>query len=68
MNDRAYNIVIYVVLAVWVMNFLAGLFQLNGYTPDREIHAIFSGIVGVAFVAKNVEVKRKSGSDQNDHQ
>lgn len=53
LSDRAANIVIGVVTAVWVANIAAGMVKLNGYQPSEVINGIFLTIVGGAFVARS---------------
>lgn len=57
-SDRAANVIIGVVTAVWAGNIVAGMVQLNGYQPSEAINGIFLTIVGGAFVLRS---KAKDG-------
>ena len=41
--------IIYVVTAVWALNFLVGIIPWFDYKPDQAINAIFMAIVGGLF-------------------
>jgi hypothetical protein len=41
--------IIYVVTAVWALNFIVGLVPQFDYKPDQAINAIFMAIVGGLF-------------------
>jgi hypothetical protein len=60
-SDRAATIVIYVVLAIWAGNILAGIAHINGYVSSESINGIFMGTVGLAFVARS---KKRNGGDE----
>lgn len=53
LSDRAANIIIGVVTAVWAGNILAGMLQVNGYQPSEAVNGIFLTIVGGAFVLRS---------------
>lgn len=61
MNDRAATIVIYVVLAIWAGNIIAGIAELNGYQSSESVNGIFMGTVGLAFVARS---KKRNDGDE----
>lgn len=63
MSDRTANIVIGVVLTVWAVNVVAGIFQLNGYSSSEGLNAVFTGTVGLAFMAR---AKAKDKRDDTD--
>lgn len=49
MSDKARNIIVGVVTAVWAVNFGAGLIPQLAYEPDQAINGIFMTIVGSIF-------------------
>lgn len=51
-SDRTANIIIGVVTSIWVVNILAGMFEVNDYQPSETINGIFMTIVGGAFVLR----------------
>lgn len=51
-SDRTANIVIGVVLTIWAANVIAGIFAINGYKSSEGVNAIFTGTVGLAFMAR----------------
>ena len=62
MNDRTATAVIAVVTTVWAGNILAGMLQINGYTPSESINGIFMAIVGGAFALR----ARARGDDKDE--
>lgn len=52
LSDRAAAIIIGLVTAIWAVNILAGMFQVNGYRPAESVNGIFMAIVGGAFIAR----------------
>ena len=53
-DETTRRVIIYLVSAVWAVNFAAG-FVVEGYKPDQAINGIFMAIVGSLFAlgAKN---------------
>jgi len=62
-SDRMANWVIGVVLTMWAGNIIAGIFAINGYQPSEGINAIFTGTVGLAFMAR---ARAKDRDDEKD--
>lgn len=61
-SDRTANLVIVVVLIMWAGNILAGIFAINGYQSSEGVNAIFTGTVGLAFMAR-AKAKDRNGDD-----
>lgn len=51
-GDRAANVIIGVVTAIWAGNIVAGMFEINNYQPSESINGIFMTIVGGAFILR----------------
>lgn len=51
LTDRAFTVVVGVVVVVWSANFIAGLLPI-GYEPDQAIHGIFLMVIGTAMNAR----------------
>lgn len=47
-SDRTRTIIIFIVTAVWAINFIAGV-AVHDYKPSESINGIFMGIVGGLF-------------------
>ena len=60
-SDRTATVLIGVITAIWALNILAGMAQLNGYQPSESINGVFMAIVGGAFALR---ARGKSGDDQ----
>ena len=52
LSDRAANIIVGVVTAVWAASVVAGMFKVNGYQPSEGVNTIFMVVVGGAFVLR----------------
>lgn len=52
-SDRAANIIIGVVTAVWAANIVAGMVTFRGYQPLESVNGIFMVIVGGTFLFRN---------------
>ena len=59
-DETTRRIIIYLVSAVWAINFAAGFF-VTDYKPDQAINGIFMAIVGGLFALG----ARKNGGDGN---
>lgn len=52
LSDKAFNLVAYVVLTVWVLNFTASLIPGLNYESDQTVNGIFLTIMGIAFTGR----------------
>lgn len=52
-SDRTATVVIGVVTAIWAVNILAGITQVNDYQPSETVNGIFMALVGGAFALRN---------------
>lgn len=48
LGERSRTVIIFVITAVWALNFIAGL-TVHGYQPSESINGIFMAIVGGLF-------------------
>lgn len=64
MSDRTATAVIGVVTTVWAGNIIAGMFQINGYTPSESLNGIFMAIVGGAFALRARSKGNGDGGDK----
>lgn len=60
-SDRTRTIIIFVVTAVWAVNFLTGV-VVHDYKPSESINGIFMGIVGGLFA---LSARNKDKEDDN---
>jgi hypothetical protein len=59
--------IIYVVTAVWALNFLVGIIPWFDYKPDQAINAIFMAIVGGLFaISERRPSNREDSKDKKE--
>lgn len=61
-SDRTANVLIGVVTAMWAVNLLAGMFQINDYQASESVNGILA-VVGGAF-AFRYRVKTDHSNDE----